>query len=297
MPSKIKIKLPPRPPFKRIGLAGLGLIGGSLAKALKPLAGLQLYAFDGDPQTVEAARRGRQFAGVTADPEVFAAWPLDLAYLCLPVARNVELLNFLAAREVPYPVTDAGSTKAPITEAALKSGLVFCGGHPISGREVSGYQNSSADLIKGCLFVLTPDERFGPAGLDLCGRLFDLHTILNCRIKILPPREHDRIYALVSHLVQLTASGLAGTVKRLGGEAALFWAGSGFRDTTRLAASDPGKWVEIFMDNADNLVTDLEALITVLNGFKKALAGRDQAALLALLAEFSAFRRNLPPDH
>ncbi|UQZ89075.1 hypothetical protein C4J81_07635 [Deltaproteobacteria bacterium Smac51] len=289
-----RITLPPKLPFKRVGIAGLGLIGGSLAKALIPFGGLELYVFDRDPKTVEAARKVRRFAAVTDQAETFIDWPLDLAYLCLPVRRNVELVNLMAKKGIDYPVTDAGSTKSPITAAASRAGLTFCGGHPISGREVSGYANSSADLIRGCLYILTPPEDGGPEVMDLTKKLKALHDLLGCRVRIMSAADHDRLYGLVSHLPFLTASALAGTALRLGGEDVLPWAGTGFKDTTRVGASAPAKWVEIAMENADNLVDDIGALMNLLGEIRRSLKTGDADELMNILGPISAFRQKLP---
>jgi len=289
----VKIKLPPKLPFKKLGLAGLGLIGGSLAKALIPFGGLELYIFDRDPATVAAARRVRRFAAVTDEVETFLGWPLDLAYLCLPVHHNIQLLELLARRRAPYPVTDAGSTKGPIADAAARAGLVFCGGHPISGREVSGWANSSADLMRGCLFILTPPDNAGPEVRALAEKLRALHELLDCRVRVMSPADHDRLYGLVSHLPYLAAAALAGTVLRQGGPESLAWAGTGFSDSTRVGASAPSKWVEIIMQNADNLVVNIEALRSLLAEISAGLTNRDEAGLLALLEPIAAFRGQL----
>ncbi len=288
-----KIKLAPKPPFKRVGVAGLGLIGGSLAKALLPFGGLDLYAFDHDRATVEAARRTRRFAGVTDRVETFVDWPLDLAYLCLPVARNLELVELMGRRGVAYSVTDAGSTKGPITRAARAAGLDFCGGHPIAGREVSGYAHAAADLVRGCLFILTPPDPPGPGTEALLRRLRALHELLDCRVRVMSAEAHDRLYGLVSHLPYLSATALAGAVLRGGGEAALPWAGTGFRDSTRVGASVPAKWVEIALENADNLVENLDTLIAVLTDIRGAVEQRDGPGLAALLDPIAAFRQKL----
>ena len=288
-----KIKLPPKLPFKKVGLAGLGLIGGSLAKALSPFGGLELHIFDRDPATVEAARRVRRFAAVTDEAETFIDWPLDLAYLCLPVRRNIQLVELMGRRGAPYPVTDAGGVKAPIAAAAAEAGLVFCGGHPISGTELSGWANSSADLIRGCLFILTPPDDAGPEVRALAEKLRALHELLDCRVRFMSPADHDRLYGLVSHLPYLTASALAGTVRRKGGRESLAWAGTGFRDSTRVGASAPPKWVEIILQNADNLVENIEDLRALLAEISAGLSARDEAGLLALLEPIADFRSRL----
>ena len=286
-----KIKLPPRLPFKNIGLAGLGLIGGSLAKALMPFGGLTLYAFDHDPATVEAARRSRRFEAVTGEADTFLNWPLDLAYLCLPVQRNVEMVERMGLLKVPYAVTDAGSTKGSITRAALAAGLNFCGGHPIAGREVSGYAHADAGLWRGCLFVLTPPEAGRRETRLLTAKLQALHELLDCRVKIMSAEEHDRLYGLVSHLPYLAACSLSGSILDAGGEAALAWAGTGFQDSTRISAAAPGKWVEIALDNADNLLENLSAMSAKLDEFIEALESRDAGRLTALLEPIAEFRR------
>ncbi|GHV57781.1 hypothetical protein FACS189460_4900 [Deltaproteobacteria bacterium] len=287
----VGIKLPPKLPFKKVGLAGLWLIGGSLAKALIPFGGLELYVFDHNPETVAAARRVRRFAAVTDDLETFIRWPLDLAYLCLPVRHNISALELMGRRRAPYPVTDAGSTKGPITAAAGRSGLVFCGGHPIAGRELSGWAHASADLLRGCLFILTPPQDAGEESLALARQLQALHELLDCRVRVMTPEAHDRLYGLVSHLPYLAAAALAGTVLRQGGPETLAWAGTGFSDSTRVGAAAPPKWVEIILENADNLVENIDALTALLAEIRAGLAGRDEAGLRAILDPIADFRR------
>jgi prephenate dehydrogenase len=272
-------------------VAGLGLIGGSLAKAFSPFDGLKLSVFDHDPETVKEARKIRRFAQVTDDPEEFATWPLDLAYLCLPVGHNVKMIHRLGRLKVTYAVTDSGSSKRSTNEAALEEGLNFCGGHPIAGKEVAGFAHSSADLIRQCLFILTPDKRFGPRQTELLAKLKALHELLGCNIRLMSPEEHDGLYALVSHLPYLTASALAGTAMRLGGPEVLPWVGTGFKDTTRVGASPPAKWVEVVMDNAENLQKDIEALMGVLGEMRDILKNREYHRMMDLLETISAYRR------
>jgi len=222
--------------------------------------------------------------------ETFLGWPLDLAYLCLPVEGNISLVELMGRRGVPYPVTDAGSTKCPITAAAGRAGLVFCGGHPIAGRELSGWANASADLVRGCLFILTLPDEAGPETLALAGKLRALHELLGCRVRFMPPEAHDQLYGLVSHLPYLAAAALAGTIMRKGGSEALAWAGTGFADSTRVGAAAPPKWVEIILQNAENLVENIETLRALLAEISRGLASRDEAGLLALLAPIAAYR-------
>jgi prephenate dehydrogenase len=289
-----KFKLPPRLPFHRLGIAGLGLIGGSLAKAFSPLDGLEISVYDSDPETLEAARRMRRFKRVTESQDEFLGLDLDLFYLCMPVHKNIEMLREMGRRSIKAAVTDSGSTKSASNEAALEAGLNFCGGHPISGKEVAGFSNSEGSLIRGCLFILTPDGRFGHRQKELFGRLKSLHELLECDVHVLSPEEHDRIYSLVSHLPYLTATALAGTALLKGGPPVLPYAGTGFRDTTRVGASPPGKWAAVVMDNAQNLALDLESLIDVLSRIKKLVEERRAGELEELLGAFASFRRRLP---
>ncbi|MDR1309083.1 MAG: prephenate dehydrogenase [Deltaproteobacteria bacterium] len=288
-----RFKLPPRLPFRSLGVAGLGLIGGSLAKAFMPFGGLDISVFDNNPETIREAGRIKRLARVTSDPDEFLSWPLDLAYLCLPVRRNIELVGRMGRLGVPFPVTDSGSTKGPITEAALSAGLNFCGGHPIAGKEVAGFGHSSADLVRGCLFLLTPDPRFGDRQRELLGRLRNLHELLGCRVRLVSPSEHDRIYGLISHLPYVAASALAGTALEVGGPDILSWVGTGFRDTTRVGASPPRKWVEVAMENSENLSGYIGDLMGVLGRLRDLIADRDEPGLAGLLEDISSFRRRL----
>jgi prephenate dehydrogenase len=258
-----------------------------------PFDGLSLSVFDADPDTVRQAKKIKRLARVTSEADEFLSWPLDLVYLCLPVKRNIELIERMGRLKIPYAVTDASSTKATINEAALKAGLNFCGGHPIAGKEVAGFQHSSASLITNCLYILTPDERFGPVQKELLWRLNNLHKLLGCRIRFISPAEHDRIYGLISHLPYLSASALAGIAKFQGGPDILSWVGTGFKDSTRVGASPPAKWVEVAMENSENLVDYLGSLMEVLDRLRQIIGRRDQDALMDLLNEISAFRRQL----
>ncbi|MDR2404891.1 MAG: prephenate dehydrogenase/arogenate dehydrogenase family protein, partial [Deltaproteobacteria bacterium] len=234
-----KFKLPPRLPFHRMGIAGLGLIGGSLAKAFSPLDGLEINVYDSDSATLEQAKKIRRFKRVTGSLSEFLDIDLDLIYLCMPVHRNIEMIKEMGRRNISCAVTDSGSTKAATNEAALAANLNYCGGHPIAGKEVAGFSNSSGDLMRGCLFILTPDERFGHRQKELFGRLKALHELLDCNIQVLSPAEHDEIYSLISHLPYLSATALSGTALKKGGLPVLSFAGTGFRDTTRVSASPP----------------------------------------------------------
>jgi prephenate dehydrogenase len=276
-----------------LGIAGLGLIGGSLAKALSPFDGLEINVYDGDPATIEELKLVRRYKNVVQDPDDFIGLDLDLAYLCMPVHRNIEMIEKMGHRKVSYAVTDSGSTKCATNKAALKAGLNFCGGHPIAGKEVAGYGNSTPDLIPGCLFILTPDPLFGARQKELLGRLKALHELLGCHIEILSPEEHDELYSLVSHLPYLTASALTGTVMGRGGPEVLSFAGTGFKDTTRVSASPPEKWVAVILDNAENLARDLGSLMEVISELKKAVEDKNGPLILSLLDSFANFRRKL----
>jgi prephenate dehydrogenase len=173
-----KSKLPPKLPFRRLGIAGLGLIGGSLAKAFSPFDGLEINVFDSDPATLEEARRIRRFRRVVSDPGEFMALDIDLASLCLPVHLNALMLEEKGRLKVPYAVTDAGSTKGAANEAALAAGVNFCGGHPIArARRWLASPSRRRPSIPGCLYILTPDPHFGPAQKELLGRLKSLHEL------------------------------------------------------------------------------------------------------------------------
>ena len=249
------------PIFARVAIAGFGLIGGSIALAIRRRWPSSLViAVDRKP-VIESAMRAHaaDVGGDTLD----MAGDADLVILCAPVLQNVALLaqlpDYIRADAL---VTDAGSTKRLIAAAAAgMPSLEFIGGHPIAGAAASGFGAARADVFDGHPWILTP-------GPNHVGRIGDLeHFIrgLGGVPHVMNPELHDRLAAAVSHLPQLTASALMHVVGGLAGDAGLEFAGAGLRDTTRLASSPAAVWKDIAATNADLLREALDRLIETLS--------------------------------
>lgn len=272
--------------FGSIGVAGLGLIGGSLAKAFHGL-GIKTYGFDGDVSAVKACGLSGVFEGVTDEFGIFAGFPLDLVYICLPVNASLQFIKTLGEAGLKIPVTDGASTKASIMAAAEKAGLDFCGGHPLRGKETSGFKNSEANLFKGARHILTPGKNAA-----LAGRLKELHEAIGMKASFMEAGEHDKVLAAVSHLPHIAAFCLMDMVESSIPEAFEF-IGGGFRDFTRIAASDPLMWADIFTDNASALLESVDKFRMTVEKWRSLVEAGDHAALKENILKVSDLRRTL----
>ena len=234
-------RVPPRP---QVAVVGLGLVGGSLARALSA-EGYRVLGVD-RPGVLAQARRARAIVkGVTLPAALRAA---DVVVLAAPPSVNRRLLARIAAQK-PRPgllVTDVGSVKAPIVSDARRLKLeTFVGGHPMAGTEKAGFAASRADLFQGCRWILTPTR-----GRRVPSVLRRLIRDVGARAVVVSPEEHDRAVAFLSHAAQLVSCAvLAAARKDPVTRRHLDLAGPGFRDMTRLAKSPSGLWREIVKEN------------------------------------------------
>lgn len=240
------------PPFRRLAIVGVGLIGGSIAKAsARTWPSIEIVPLD----------TGDDLAGVAG---------ADLVVLAAPVLANVAMLPALARHLSPAALaTDVSSTKRLITAAAgAVPGLTFIGGHPMAGGARGGEANARADLFQGRPWILTPGaEHSGPP----LRRLEAFVAGLGGAPHIMTPALHDRFVGAVSHLPQLTASALLHVVGTLAGDAGLEIAGAGLYDTTRLAASPADIWKDVAATNHDVLRPAIDALIATLAEMRDSL--------------------------
>ena len=283
-------------PF-RIGVLGAGLIGGSLAKAVRAARpDAEIVVADPDAATLDAAL-AEGVANVVADPgrtpprEAFAG--CDILLLAAPPRVIVQTLPHLAGADIGL-VVDAASVKTPVLDAARKAGLAnFIGGHPMAGSEAGGWGVSRADLFCGAAFILceppecrvpaTAREEFRTLLHDIGFRLFDMDA-----------ESHDRRLALISHLPHAAAFALAAVAADAGDPRLADLIGGGFRDTTRIAASSPTLWTDIFRES-HALADALDRYITVLTTLRAALEpGASPDALPELLRRASDYRRAIP---
>jgi prephenate dehydrogenase len=246
---------------RRVAIVGRGLIGGSIERAARErLPGLELSVLDRGESLTDAA-------------------DADLIVLSAPIAEIIGLLGALRPIVAEATlITDTGSTKTGIVSAA--AGMRFIGGHPIAGAAASGLPAARADLFAGRPWVLTPTAGTDPGDLERLRRF--VHS-LGASPHTLDPAEHDRLLAYVSHLPQLVVSALMDVVGRAAGAGGLTLAGSGLRDSTRLASSPPGIWRDIVSTNQAHIGPAIDALIEALETLRS-----DNAAALTATFERAA---------
>jgi prephenate dehydrogenase len=262
--------MPSEPPFTRIAIIGLGLIGGSIALAVRERwPSVRVFGIDRHSVIAHALGSGAIDRGFGDASEVGDA---DLVILAAPVRQNVVLLAEMSQRLTSSTiVTDVGGTKRDIVRVAraLPLAAPFVGGHPIGGAERGGFGFARPDLFKGRPWIFTPDDTTPAHAVE---RLTAFVTGLGARSSTLEPDRHDRLMAFLSHLPQLTASALMDVIGTSAADGLLL-AGRGLVDTTRLASSPPDTWVDICAVNADVLTDALDALIAKLTELRADLRG------------------------
>lgn len=280
--------------IERLAIVGVGLLGGSVAKAARAgeLA-REIVGIGRDRARLDAARRDGVADRVTTDLEegVRAA---DFVLLAAPVLAIETLLpRIWRAAPDGATVTDVGSTKAAIVHAAeglaATRPLAFVGSHPMAGSEQSGYGVARADLFQGATVILTPTDRTEPGTVKAVTGFWES---MGARVSTADPETHDRAVAAISHLPHLVAYALADAVARFQPEA-LEFAARGFKDTTRIAASDPDVWSEIFLANREALRANLEAFRRALADLERAISMGSREELRAALARIKATREGL----
>jgi len=258
------------PPFRHIAIAGVGLIGGSIALGVRERwPSVRVTGVDRAAVIAHALGGGAIDRGAASLAEVEDA---DLVVLAAPVRQNARLLSemsqALLARAV---VTDVGGTKRDILKAArlLPPGTTFIGGHPIGGAERGGFGFARPDLFRGRPWILTPPAEVDDAALLRVRRFVEG---LSARPTLMDAAAHDTVMAFVSHLPQLAASALMDTVGGAVAAEGLAIAGRGLVDSTRLASSPASVWRDICLTNADAISGALDQLIDRLNDLRADLS-------------------------
>jgi prephenate dehydrogenase len=307
------VKAPREAPiFQRIGIVGLGLIGGSIALAARQIWPSSLVIAVDNKDVLEMAMR-LHAVDVAADDLVVLA-EADLVVLAAPIAQNIALIGELGeAVRTPAVVTDTGSTKREIAAAAtdLPERFTFVGGHPLAGAARGGLEHARPDLFRGRPWLLTPTA-LTPAATDGARRLQSSDRPLESGAsgaldklrgfveavgatpRIIAVDAHDRLLAFLSHLPQLTASALMKIVGDAVGEDGLALAGRGLVDTTRLASSPAGIWRDIAATNADEIGAALDALIALLRELRGDLERGE--ALDEIFTAAARWRESLSPN-
>jgi prephenate dehydrogenase len=276
--------------FERVAIAGVGLIGGSLALAGRAagLIGEAVGIGRSEANLATARRRGIVDRTVR---EAAAIGPVDLVVLAVPVRSTAAVASALLPHLRPGTVvTDVGSVKGEVVaamEALLPADRPFVGAHPIAGSERAGAAAAHSDLFRGARCVLTPTARTDAAALR---RVRALWEGVGARVEEMTPAAHDRALAWTSHVVHALAYALVRAIERAD-PALLAAGGPSLRDATRIAASPAELWRDIFLANADATGAALDGLTGELERLRAAIAAGDAAALEALLEVAVAAKR------
>jgi len=285
----------------KITIIGLGLIGGSLAKALHEKAGIRnIIAFDQDKETIEKAKNDgiiTHGCNITEKHVMDGfARDSDIIFICTPVKHTRDILLMLNGNvKKDCIITDVGSTKGDIINFAdnVLGVSNFIGGHPMAGSEKTGYRSSYSHLFENAYYILCPCRKTPERSMKF---LSGLLKAIGALPVIMDAREHDSIVASISHVPHIIASALVNLVKATDtadGKARMLAAG-GFRDITRIASSSPEMWEGIILGNASETKRVLNLYIEILNNIKESIEKRDSKAILNFFESAREYRDSLP---
>ena len=279
--------------FEQLGLIGCGLMGSSFALALKR-AGLvkRVVGYSKSPSTTERARQ-MGVIDIEAPSALLAVSGADIVLLAIPVSATESM--FKAIRHLVGPNTlimDVGSTKRDVVDAARRvlrehvGAFVPC--HPITGKEVSGVEHADENLYAGKQVIITPIERTFTVQLK---KAIEVWTALGCHVMQMSPQAHDAAYAAVSHLPHLIAFAMINGIKSQdNGKDYLALAGPGFRDFTRIAASDPQMWRDILLANRDELLAQSKIFQQSLQSLEQLISSGNAEELKSQIMQASETR-------
>lgn len=282
--------------FRRVAIIGLGLQGGSIGLAAAAnLPGIVTTGYDADPATRKrAAERG--LVGTVCESAAEAVNGADLVIFCVPVgvmgAAAAEVAGHLAPDAL---VSDVGSSKESVAKALSEAlpGAAIIPAHPVAGTEHSGPDAGFASLFKGRWCIITP-----PDGADT-GKLAALTAFweaLGAKVEVMSPQHHDLVLAVTSHLPHLIAYTIVGTASDLEDvtqSEVIKYSAGGFRDFTRIAASDPTMWRDVFLSNKDAVLEMLQRFTEDLTELQKAIRKDDGGTLFDHFTRTRAIRRSI----
>lgn len=281
--------------MKTIGFIGLGLIGGSIAKAIRKYhPDFHILAYDAVRENLAAALSDNIIDGVCEEKDSRFG-TCDYIFLCTPVEVNLQYLEYLKSIRSPgCIITDVGSVKGIIHEKAEALGMEDCfiGGHPMAGSEKSGFSHSTDRLIENAYYILTPG---GEVHIDKLTEFTQLIASLGAIPMVLTASEHDFITAGVSHLPHIIASALVNLVNMLDNDAEYMKtiAAGGFRDITRIASSSPVMWQQICVENQKNISEVLDEFIRMLIQIRCTIDNKEAENLYEMFASSKEYRDSI----
>lgn len=282
--------------FDRVAIIGLGLLGGSIGLAVQDnLPGVVTTGWDRDPAT-RARAAERALVGTVCETGADAVAGADLVIFCVPVgaigAVAAELAGSIPAGAV---ISDVGSSKQSVAAALTEAlpGRAVIPAHPVAGTERSGPDAGFASLFQGRWCIITP-----PEGADVAqvGALSTFWEALGAKVELMDAQHHDLVLAVTSHLPHLIAYTIVGTASDLEGvtqSEVIKYSAGGFRDFTRIAASDPTMWRDVFLTNKDAVLEMLQRFSEDLTALQRAIRWGDGDALFDLFTRTRAIRRSI----
>ncbi|MFV0625378.1 prephenate/arogenate dehydrogenase family protein [Sphingomonas sp. ac-8] len=283
-------------PFARVAIVGLGLIGSSVARAVREaMPGVRLTGHDADPQVRETARALNLVDDVAEHPGA-AVLDAELVVLCVPVGAIGAVAAELAP-DLPEGVivTDVGSSKASVAQALglALPGVTVVPAHPVAGTERSGPEAGFATLFRHRWCILTPAEDADPVAVE---RVAEFWRRLGADIEQMAPEHHDRVLAVTSHLPHLIAYTIVGTasdLEEVTQSEVIKYSAGGFRDFTRIAASDPTMWRDVFLNNREAVLDMLQRFSEDLSALQRAIRWGQGDELFDRFTRTRAIRRSI----
>ncbi len=283
-------------PFARISIIGLGLIGSSIARAVRDaMPTVVLTGHDADAQVRETAG-ALKLCDDVADTAGAAVTDADLVILCVPLGAMSAVAQSIAADLPPEAViSDVGSSKAAVT-AALVAALpnhAIVPAHPVAGTERSGPEAGFASLFHNRWCILTPDEGTSDSAVQQVTAFWQR---LGAQVDVMDAAHHDLVLAVTSHVPHLIAYTIVGTASDLESvtqSEVIKYSAGGFRDFTRIAASDPTMWRDVFLTNKDAVLEVLQRFSEDLTALQRAIRWGDGEALFDLFTRTRAIRRSI----
>jgi cyclohexadieny/prephenate dehydrogenase len=283
-------------PFSRVAVIGLGLIGSSVARAVREaMPSVRLTGHDADPQVRETARALKLVDDV-ADHAGAAVMDADLVVLCVPVGAIGAVAAELAP-DLPEGVivSDVGSSKASVAQAlaAALPGVTVVPAHPVAGTERSGPEAGFATLFRHRWCILTPADDTDPVAVE---RVAEFWRRLGADIEQMAPEHHDRVLAITSHLPHLIAYTIVGTasdLEEVTQSEVIKYSAGGFRDFTRIAASDPTMWRDVFLNNREAVLDMLQRFSEDLSALQRAIRWGQGDELFDRFTRTRAIRRSI----
>ncbi|MCG3089940.1 prephenate dehydrogenase [Sporosarcina cyprini] len=282
---------------RNIAIIGLGLIGGSLGLAMKRNPDLYITGFDRSYKTADEAYR-RGIIDMIAPSAESACEQADFVFFATPVNTTVSMMK--EARNWGFKenviITDTGSTKFPIMEAAKEledRGIVVIGGHPMAGSHKSGVSAAKAHLFENAYYILTPREATDSSKVE---SLKDILASTKGKVVVLEAEQHDRMTAIVSHFPHIVASSMVGLLAKqeAGQPFVKNLAAGGFRDLTRIASADPIMWRDITIQNRDELLHQLDGWMKEMENVRSMLTSNEPERIFDFFAEAKQYRDHLP---